>query len=78
MDGVTKRLGLLHLAPEVGELERNRALIVRATEFAASMGAEWIVSGELVVCGYEFDATIGTDWIEPQPDRWLREYAACS
>jgi 5-aminopentanamidase len=69
------RLGLLHLAPEAGAVERNRALIEKATVVAADMGAAWVVSGELVVSGYRFQPLIGTDWITRQPDRWMRRLA---
>ncbi len=47
----------------------------RGTRQAASLGAEWTVSGELVVSGYRFAPKIGTSWIAPQPDDWLRRYA---
>jgi predicted amidohydrolase len=66
---------LLHLAPEAGALEDNRALIETATTVAADMGAAWVVSGELVVSGYRFQPLIGTDWITSQPDRWMRRFA---
>jgi predicted amidohydrolase len=73
---IARRLGLLHLAPEVGQLERNRAAIERGTDQAAAMGAEWIISGELVVPGYSFADVIGTAWIEARPDPWLQHYAS--
>jgi predicted amidohydrolase len=66
---------LLHLAPEAGAVEHNRALIEKATAVAADMGAVWVVSGELVVSGYRFHPLIGTDWITSQPDRWMRRFA---
>src|SRR5918996_5782028 len=69
------RVGLLHLTPEAGAVEHNQALIERATTVAADLGAEWVVSGELVVSGYRFHALIGTDWINSQPDRWMRRFA---
>jgi omega-amidase len=68
------RVGLLHLAPEAGALEHNRALIEKATTVAAEMGAAWVVSGELVVSGYHFRPLIETDWIASQPDRWMRRF----
>jgi predicted amidohydrolase len=71
----SRRIGVLHLAPLLGEVESNRALLERATRLAAEMGAEWILSGELVVPGYRFEPRIGTDWITPQPDTWLRSFA---
>jgi predicted amidohydrolase len=67
------RVGLLHLAPETGALEQNRALIENATAVAADMGAAWVVSGELVVPGYRFQPLIGTDWITRQPAECLLE-----
>jgi 5-aminopentanamidase len=77
---MTKRLtlGILHLAPELGALEQNRALVEAGTRLAADLGADWVISGELVVAGYRFPAVIGTDWIVPQPDPWMRRLAALS
>jgi predicted amidohydrolase len=69
------RVGLLHLAPDVGVVQRNRALLEKATRLAAEMGSEWVVSGELVVSGYRFQPLIGTDWITSQPDAWMRQFA---
>jgi N-carbamoylputrescine amidase len=69
---------LLHLAPETGALEQNRNLIEKATVMAAGMGAAWVVSGELVVCGYRFQPWLGTDWITSQPDGWMRRFARLS
>lgn len=68
------RLGFLHLAPVVGDLDGNRRLIERATSTAAEQGADWALSGELVVPGYGFDSLIGTDWITEGPSGWLRAY----
>jgi predicted amidohydrolase len=68
----------LHLAPLLGEVESNRALLEQATRLAADMGAEWIISGELIVPGYRFEPRIGTDWITAQPDAWLRSFADLS
>jgi predicted amidohydrolase len=72
------RVGLLHLAPETGALAQNRALIEKATEIAAEMGAAWAVSGELVVSGYRFQPLLGTDWITRQPDGWMRRFSEFS
>jgi predicted amidohydrolase len=69
------RLALLHLAPEVGAVESNRALVERVTRLAAGAGADWVVSGELVVSGYRFAPVIGVDWIRQQPDTWMAEFA---
>ena len=69
------RVGLLHLAPEAGAVEHNRALLEKATTVAADMGAAWLVSGELIVPGYRFHPLIGTDWITSQPDAWMRRFA---
>jgi predicted amidohydrolase len=68
------RLGLLHLAPETGAIDHNRRLIEKATATAAELGAAWVVSGELVVCGYRFQPALGTDWIMSQPDAWMRRF----
>ena len=72
------RIGLLHLAPELGALDENRALIESATRLAAGFGADWIVSGELVVPGYRFASLLGTEWIDEQPDFWMRRLAEIS
>src|SRR5919198_861490 len=71
-------LAFLHLAPELAELDRNRSLIEDGTRVAADAGADWVLSGELVVPGYRFEALIGTDWIAEQPDRWMRRLGSLS
>jgi hypothetical protein len=40
------KTGLLHLAPELGARDENRALIESTTRLAAELGADWILSGE--------------------------------
>jgi 5-aminopentanamidase len=72
------KVALLHVAPELGAVGRNRALIESGTRVAAELGADWVVSGELVVPGYRFEALIGTDWIDQQPDLWMRRLAQLS
>jgi 5-aminopentanamidase len=72
------KVALLHLAPELGALDSNRALIEAGTFAAAELGADWVISGELVVPGYRFDGLIGTDWIGEQPDVWMRRLARMS
>jgi 5-aminopentanamidase len=69
------RLALLHLAPELGELQANRSLIETGTRVAAQAGAEWVLSGELVISGYRFEPLLGTSWITEQPDTWMRRLA---
>ena len=71
-------MALLHLAPELGALDRNRSLIEYGTRVAADSGADWVLSGELVVPGYRFEAQIGTNWIADQPDSWMRRLARLS
>ena len=75
MERVSKRIGLLHLAPKVGQLQKNRSVIEVGTRLAASYGADWVLSGELVVPGYRFEQLIGTSWITTEPDGWLARYA---
>lgn len=58
----------------LGAVADNRALLERATRVAAEMGAEWIVSGELVIPGYRFEPLIGTEWIATQPDCWMSTF----
>lgn len=70
----TLRIALLHLAPLPGELTHNRRLIEKAVTTAAELGATWIITPELCVCGYQFADRIGTDWILPQPDPWMTSF----
>jgi predicted amidohydrolase len=72
------KVALLHLAPELGAVDANRALIESGTRVAAELGADWVVSGELVVPGYRFEDRIGTDWIDAQPGFWMRRLAQLS
>jgi N-carbamoylputrescine amidase len=67
------KVALLHLETVPGALEQNRYMIVEAIKHAASVGAEWIVTPELAVCGLQFPQLIGTDWIQPQPDSWMQQ-----
>jgi omega-amidase len=71
-------VAFLHLAPELGALDRNRSLIEHGTRVAADAGADWVLSGELVVPGYRFEPLIGTDWIAEQPDGWMRRLVRLS
>ncbi len=71
MSTQTLRIALLHLAPIPADLNGNRQLIERAIRKAAGAGATWIITPELVVCGYAFADRIGTEWIVPPPDPWL-------
>ncbi|MGH7960774.1 MAG: carbon-nitrogen hydrolase family protein [Candidatus Binatia bacterium] len=68
------RIAFLHLAPRPGEVSANRRLVETAVTTAAGLGAAWILTPELCICGYEFTEQIGTDWIVPQPDLWMREF----
>jgi predicted amidohydrolase len=72
--GHSLRLALLHLAPIPGDMAYNRRLVEKAVGVAAGMGATWIITPELCVCGYAFANRIGTDWILPQPDSWMSEF----
>ncbi len=65
------RIAVLHLAPVPGAFSRNRRLIEHAIGLAAEAGAVWILTPELVVCGYGFADRFGTAWIKPQPDDWM-------
>jgi predicted amidohydrolase len=71
-------VAFLHLAPELGALDHNRSLIEYGTRVAADSGADWVLSGELVVPGYRFEPLIGTNWIAEQPDSWMRRLARLS
>jgi 5-aminopentanamidase len=68
-----RKVALLHLETVPGAVEQNRYMIVAAIKHAASVGAEWIVTPELAVCGLQFPQLIGTDWIQPQPDPWMQQ-----
>src|SRR5215472_5778670 len=70
------RIALLHLAPVPGRIDANRHLLENATRIAASQGAAYVVSPELVVCGYGFCGLIGTDWITPEPGHWMASFCA--
>jgi predicted amidohydrolase len=72
------RVALLHLAPGLGAVEENRALLESGTRVAADLGADWVLSGELVVSGYRFAPVIGTEWIAEQPDDWMLRLAKLS
>ncbi len=70
----TLRIAFLHLAPRSGDLTYNRHLVERAVTTAAGLGAQWVLTPELCICGYTFADQIGTDWIVPQPDTWMKEF----
>jgi predicted amidohydrolase len=73
MSAPSLRIALLHLAPIPGDLAHNRRLIETDLATAAGLGAAWIITPELCICGYSFADQIGTEWILPQPDPWMRE-----
>jgi predicted amidohydrolase len=68
------RIALLHLAPIPGDLVSNRRLVETAVTTAAGLGAAWIITPELCICGYAFTDQIGTDWILSQPDPWMVDF----
>ena len=68
------RIALLHISMVPGAIDRNRSVIVEAVKYAAAVGAQWIITPELAVCGLQFAQVIGTDWIQPQPDEWTRHF----
>src|SRR3982750_1819705 len=65
------RIALAHLAPIPGDLAQNRRLVEEAVAAAARVGADWIITPELIIPGYTFANRIGTEWIVPQPDAWM-------
>ena len=67
------KIALFHLETVPGAIERNRHLIVEAIKHAAALGAQWIVTPELAVCGLQFAHVVGLDWIQPQPDPWMQQ-----
>lgn len=68
------RIAMLHLAPTVGDLERNRRQLENAVETAAGLGADWVLTPELCLSGYGFEGRIGTQWIVAQPDAWMLRF----
>lgn len=68
------RMALLHLSPQLGAVAENRQLLETAVHRAAELGADWILTPELWVCGYLFAERIGTDWILPTPDPWMQHF----
>lgn len=68
------QIAFLHLAPVPGDVAANRKRLMQAVNKAASLGARWIITPELCVCGYSFADRIGTDWIAPQPDTWMTSF----
>ncbi|ABA87838.1 nitrilase/amidohydrolase superfamily protein [Syntrophotalea carbinolica DSM 2380] len=67
------RIAFLHLAPVAGDVGGNRNLLIKGMEAAAKLGAQWVLTPELCICGYSFADAIGTGWIEPQPDPWMAQ-----
>ena len=67
----TLRIALLHLAPRLGDVVYNRQRVETAVTIAAGLGADWIITPELCICGYQFTSRLGTEWILPQPDPWM-------
>ena len=74
MPSHTLRVALLHLAPHPGDLAYNRRLVETAVTTAAELGAAWILTPELCICGHDFADEIGTDCIVPPPDPWMRDF----
>jgi len=70
----TLRIAFLHLAPIPGDLAHNRQLVETAVTTAAGLGATWMITPELCICGYAFADQIGTEWILPQPDPWDKRH----
>lgn len=68
-----KTIALLHINPQLGDLDGNTALLKQAITQAALAGADWILTPELAISGYRFTLAIGDDWIQPAPDRWTAE-----
>jgi predicted amidohydrolase len=71
-DAPPLKIALLHLEPELGELDRNCALYEQAMARAKEAGARWVLTPELGLTGYHFDRSIGTKWIQPGPDKWTQ------
>jgi predicted amidohydrolase len=68
------RIALLHISMVLGDIKRNRYVIVEGVKHAAARGAQWIIAPELAMCGLQFVQIVGTDWIQPQPDAWMQHF----
>ncbi|TFG45214.1 MAG: carbon-nitrogen hydrolase family protein, partial [Dehalococcoidia bacterium] len=66
------KVALLHLSPQLGEVDSNRNKTEYAVRLAAAAGADIVITPETAIPGYHFASLIGTDWIESQPDSWLK------
>ncbi|MEM6582554.1 MAG: carbon-nitrogen hydrolase family protein [Pseudomonadota bacterium] len=65
-------VALLHIAPVLGDLSANTALVARAMTDAKRYGADWVMTPELALTGYKFAGAIGTDWFVDGPDEYVR------
>lgn len=76
--GSDKRLtiALLHMAPDLGELDTNRILIESGMRKAKRYGADWVMTPELSLTGYKFSKKIGINWIQAGPDEHVSQLQA--
>jgi predicted amidohydrolase len=58
-------IAAVHFTPAFGELERNRAELVRLSAEAADRGAELVVLPELATTGFCLDEARANAWAEP-------------
>src|SRR5687767_10481885 len=68
------RIASFHIAPIPPDIAHNRSLVEAAVTTAAGLGADWVITPELCICGYTFADQIGTDWILTQPDAWMKSF----
>ncbi|OLS35076.1 carbon-nitrogen hydrolase family protein [Alkalihalophilus pseudofirmus] len=66
-----RKIAMLHLLLNAGEIKTNQSLITQAVQKAAEKGAEWIITPELAVSGLQFTKECGIDWIQQQPNEWM-------
>ena len=67
------RIALLHLAPDLGELEHNTKTIIQAMALAKEHDAQWVLTPELTLTGYKFAKEIGVEWITAGPDQYVQQ-----
>lgn len=69
----TLRIAMLHLAPRLGDVAYNYRVLEMALHTAAALGADWVLTPELCLCGYQFRRRLGTEWILSAPDAWVEQ-----
>lgn len=66
------KVALIHYKSKLADTTYNRKTLKQAVIKAVDLGATWVITPELCVCGYFFEEHIGTSWIKAQPDTWMQ------